>query len=185
MSARVAIPLLALLIVPASAFAEGSPQTVEIASGAYVLTAPEDWKAVPPRSRMLEHELSLPAPEGSEAVAGRLTIMAAGGSVDANISRWIGQFQGTEGGANREGATIDQETVAGMPVTLFDHSGTYMESTGGPFGPKTPREDYRMLAAIIETGATGTYFIKLTGPAETLDPAAEPFRDMVLGITQQ
>lgn len=179
MNTRRVLHCLTLSLLACSTYAEEQTQSVELAGGKFTLTAPATWKVTPPRSQMLEHELQVPAPEGAVAAPGRLTIMAAGGSIDANISRWVGQFQATE-----EEAKVEKETVAGMSVTLFDHAGTYMESMGGPFGPKTPREDYRMLAAIIETGVAGNYFIKLSGPAETLDPAAEPFREMVLGVTK-
>ena len=182
---RIALTLLCLSYAstPAWAQSETKPSaSIELASGALSLTAPEGWESVPPRSGMLEHEMKLPAPEGAEIADGRLTIMAAGGSIQANLSRWVGQFQGTEGGADRSGAKIEEAEADGMKVTLFDHSGTFMQSAGGPFGPKTPMSDYRMLAAIVETGVAGNYFIKLTGPQEVLDPNAEAFREMVLSI---
>ena len=102
--------------------------------------------------------------------------MAAGGSVQANVSRWVGQFQGA----------VEEETeeteVDGMKTTLVDLSGTFLQSAGGPFAPKTPREDYRMLGAIVETGGLGNYFFKLVGPAESVDPAADGFKEMIESI---
>ena len=179
------IALITLLLASSIvAHAEEDTQTIALAEGKLSLTAPSDWQVVEPRSRMLELELSVAAPEGIEAQAGRLTIMAAGGSIEANLSRWVGQFSGTEGGANRDGAKIDKETIEEMQVTLFEHSGTYLDGGGRPFGPKTPRENYRMLAAIIETGIAGNYFIKLVGPQVTLAPCSEPFREMILSVKQ-
>lgn len=149
-------------------------QAIELAGGKLAFDAPKEWQTVPPKSRILEKELHvLPAP-GSEATYGRLTIMAAGGSVRANLDRWVGQFQTTDGEAKPE-----KMEVNGMPAHLLDVSGTYLESAGGPFGPKTPRPGYRMLGAIVETGDSGNYFFKLVGPNETLDPQADAFRAMV------
>ena len=107
-------------------------------------------------------------------------MMAAGGSVDANVARWIGQFQGTDGGADRSGAEIEKADVAGMPTTMIDLSGVYLE--GRPFGPKTPRDGYRMLGAILETGGRNAYFFKLVGPAETVGPVADAFREAVESV---
>ena len=39
-----------------------------------------------------------------------------------------------------------------------------------------------MLAAIIETGTAGNYFLKLYGPGKTVGNAADGFRKMVEGM---
>lgn len=160
-------------------------QKVELADGKLTATAPGDWEVIEPAMRMIEKEFATPAPEGVKAEAGRLTVMAAGGSVQQNIARWVGQFQGTEGGADRSAAETEEMEVDGMKATLVDITGTYMQSAGGPFGPKTPREGWRMLAAIVETGGSGNYFFKLVGPAESVDPAAEGFKAMIASIEKQ
>lgn len=182
-------PVLAVMFL---ALAGGVPspvaaatRVVAVAEGALEFDAPAEWPSVTPGSRIVEHELSAPAPEGSDAAAARLTVMAAGGSVDANVARWIGQFAGTEGGADRSSAKTEEFEAGGMRVTLVDLAGTYLESAGGPFGPKTPRPGYRMLGGIIETGTAGNYFFKLVGPEETVAAAAEPFRALLGGVRKK
>ncbi len=69
-----------------------------------------------------------------------------------------------------------------MPVTVVELGGTYMESMRGPFGPKTPRNEYRLVGAIIETGKVGNYFFKLIGPNEVVSPAADEFRSMIKSL---
>ncbi len=54
------------------------------------------------QTRIVEHEFAIPAAEGDKA-DGRFTIMAAGGSVDANIDRWYAQFSQPDGGSTKEG----------------------------------------------------------------------------------
>lgn len=173
------LPLALLLAAASMASAKETPsQTIEIAGGKLAFDAPEAWENIPPKSGILEKELSVPSPEGSEAKPARLTLMAAGGSVQANLSRWNGQFQGlAEGDTKTEKLTVD-----GMPATVRSLAGTYLESAGGPFGPKTPRPGYRMIGAIVETGGAGNYYFKLIGPAETVDPAAEGFRAMIESV---
>ncbi|MEO0529210.1 MAG: hypothetical protein AAF266_01400 [Planctomycetota bacterium] len=172
------------LVVPSSA-EEATQQTIAIAGGALEFEAPSEWPEVTPGSRILEKELSVQPPEGTEAAPARLTLMSAGGSVQANLARWVGQFKGTEGGADRSAAETEELKPDGMPATLIDLSGTYMESAGGPFGPKTPRPNYRMVAAIVETGGSGNYFFKLVGPEQTVGPAAEEFKAMIGSIRKK
>lgn len=175
------LPLAVLLAATSVGAAEQTADaTVEIAGGALAFDAPEEWESVKPKSRILEKEFSVPAPSDSEAEPARLTLMAAGGSVQANLARWVGQFQATERDPKTERLTVD-----GMPATVIDLSGTFLQSAGGPFGPKTPRPGYRMLGAIVETGAAGNYFFKLVGPAETVDPAAEGFRGMIESLRKK
>ncbi|TWT99942.1 hypothetical protein Pla108_08860 [Botrimarina colliarenosi] len=158
---------------------EAATRAIEVAEGALVFDAPADWESVTPANRIIEHEIAVPAPSGSDAGPARLTVMAAGGSVDANLARWVGQFQGTEGGADRQSAKVEKQQSGGMEITLIDVAGTYLESLRGPFGPKTPRPDYRLVGAIVETKGEGNYFFKLIGPAATVEPAVERFQAMV------
>jgi hypothetical protein len=159
-------------------FAEETRE-IQVAGGAIVFDAPEAWPSVEPANQLIEHELAVAPPEGSNAAAARLTVMAAGGSVEANIARWIGQFQGTEGGADRDTAESEAIEVGGMKATIVEVAGTYLESAGGPFGPKTPRPGYRLVGAIVETQGEGNYFFKLVGPEASVEPASEAFREML------
>ena len=62
-------------------------------------------------------------------------------------------------------------------VTFLTASGTYMESSGGPFsGNKTPREDYTMLAAILPS-PQGPVFLKLTGPNDSVAAMKKAFEE--------
>lgn len=71
-------------------------QVVDLAQGALQLPLPVAWKKGTPRSRIVEHEFTLPKAEGDQE-DGRLTIMSAGGGVEANIARWEAQFQTSNG----------------------------------------------------------------------------------------
>lgn len=76
---------------------------ISLADDRLELIAPEAWKREKPRSRIIEHEFSVPAAEGDEN-PGRMTIMAAGGSVDDNVARWVAQFKQPDGGATKNAA---------------------------------------------------------------------------------
>ncbi len=64
---------------------------------------------------------------------------------------------------------MTDKEIGQYKVTMLDVSGTFSGGMGGPMmgGTPTPEKDYRMLAAVIETGQ-GPWFVKLTGPAKTV-----------------
>jgi hypothetical protein len=167
---------------PVTAVAQEEARAFRIAEGGFSLEAPTGWKRVQPKSGIVETEFAVPS-EG-DAPAGRMTVMGAGGSVQANVDRWYGQFTQPDGAATKDKAVTKTVKIAGCTVTMVDVSGTYKDSPGGPFaGGKTiDRPGYRMLAAIVETPASGSYFLKFYGPAATVAKHAEGFRGMVEGI---
>lgn len=150
---------------------------MELAEGKLVVTTPESWKKKTPKSRIIEHEFEIPPVEGDE-LAGRMTVMGAGGSIDDNISRWIGQFD-LKGNKPKK----EETKVAGQKVYLVDLAGTYKDTPpgAGPFSGAKPifRENYRMLAAIIATEKDGQYFIKFYGPKATVAKNEEAFKKMI------
>jgi len=94
-----------------------------------------------------------------------------GGSIQANIDRWIGQFQGTPESETEKVELGDRE------VTFLTATGTFMQSSGGPFaGEKTPKADYTMLAAILPS-QQGDVYLKLTGPSDSVSAMEDAFRD--------
>jgi hypothetical protein len=154
------------------------PFTVTVAKGAIEFSVTGKWKNVPDKSNMIEEELKIPG-ETEKDDAGRLTIMGAGGTIEANITRWEGQFLGADG--TSPGAKKETKEIAGLKVHLVDLQGTYLDSPRGPFagGPTIKREDYRMLAAIIPTPKSGNYFVKFYGPKKLVDDNEEHFESMI------
>lgn len=95
-----------------------------------------------------------------------------GGGTQANIDRWIGQFEGTPESKTEE---VD---VGDRKMTLLTAKGTYMESAGGPFsGNKTAKPNYTMLAAILPSDK-GAVFLKLTGPDASVAAMQEAFVEL-------
>lgn len=96
-----------------------------------------------------------------------------GGDTGDNIKRWLGQFQGTP---KSESEVVE---INGNKVTFLTASGTYMESSGGPFsGKKTARPGYILLGAVVES-SQGNVFVKLFGPATSVEEVKAPFRELV------
>lgn len=137
------------------------------------LTAPANWKRKQPRSSFVLAEFSLPAADGSDE--GRLTVTTAGGSVEANIERWKGQFSGSSSGAREERL----DTPAGQ-VTLVDLSGEFNDQPG-PFAPAVKRPDYRMIAAIIPVDGQ-LHFVKAVGPQKTIAARADEVKALIRSV---
>ncbi len=148
---------------------------VKAADGKLEFTCSGTWKNVKPKSQMLDVEIKIPQ-AGDDKAGGRLTIMGATGGVQPNIDRWMDQFDGPIVSKTKE------ITVSGLKVHLVDIKGTYSGGMGGPFGPKTSHENYRLLAAIIETEKMGLQFIKLTGPQATLEANKKKFDAFVKSL---
>lgn len=158
------------------------PQTLDLAEGHLQLSVPAAWKQVKPRNRIIQHEFSIPV-VGKDETPGRMTIMAASGSLDANIARWVGQFKSSAGKALGDDAKkVEKKTISNLEVHLVDLTGDYQDKPRGPFGPSVNRPNYRMLAAIVPTAGQGTWFIKLYGPQKTMDAAKKGFDAMIEGI---
>lgn len=153
------------------------PETVKIFD-TLSMTIPAAWKSVAPKSRIIEREYSLIIDTPEEPKT-RVTLMAAGGGVDANIKRWEGQFSG-DVAAKQEKMSVAEQTVHFVKIT-----GTYKETMGGgPFsgGKTVMQDDYAMLGGIIEMKDGKQYFIKMIGPESEVEPQTEAFKKMLKEI---
>jgi hypothetical protein len=171
-----------LALVCTSAGAQEKPGTpFTIGEGHLSFTAPAVWMKKDPAIRIVEAEFAVP-PVAGDQTPGRLTAMGAGGSVDMNIDRWVKQFVGPGGAAAKP--QRDKTTIDGAEIEIVDLSGTYKDSPGGPFagGKEVMRDNYRMLAAIIQTKDKGNYFLKLYGPKATIDASAGGFHDLLKSL---
>lgn len=104
-----------------------------------------------------------------------------GGGVDANIKRWIGQFEQPGGKPSDQAAKINKQTTGGLPVTTIDLSGTYTGAGGPTATSKSNKTGYRLLGAIVE-GPQGGVFFKFTGPAKTVAANEAKFQAMVKSV---
>jgi hypothetical protein len=149
-------------------------------------TKPNGWTAAATTSSMRVAQFALPRTAGDTADAELIVYYfgGSGGSVDANIDRWIGQMQQPDGRASSAVAKRSTRTVNGLPITLVDVSGTYVAemSPGSPQRHNSP--NFRLRAAVVTT-PNGPYFIKLTGPAATVTAAEADFERFLNSIKFQ
>jgi len=150
-------------------------------SGGIKWTPPKRWTVDAPRPmRLATYKVPAAAgdSEGAECVVNYFG-SGQGGSVDANITRWTGQFQ-TPGGQAVTGKT-EKQTSNGIKVTTLDISGTYIASGGPMMQSGPPKPNSRMLAAIVE-GKQGMVFFKFAGPKKTVTAGEAEFKAMLSSI---
>jgi hypothetical protein len=139
----------------------------------YAFSSPAGWKASSPSSSMRKAQFLAPGKSGQSAEVVFFYFGAGGaGGVKANIDRWMGQFQ------KAENKKVEGKTVGDTKVTYARATGTFM--SGRPFGPKTPKEGYALLGAIIE-GKEGAIFVKMTGPEAAVKANADKMIAMAEG----
>jgi hypothetical protein len=153
-----------------------SPASASSSSGELKFKTPDGWTSQTPSSSMRVGQYELPAAEGDIEPASLVVFYfgpGQGGSVEANLDRWMGQIQQPDGGSSKDKAKTDTLTVNGMKVTLLDVSGTY---AGGDMGRGSgpAKSNFRMRAGVIET-PKGGYFVKLVGPEKTVGKWDESF----------
>jgi hypothetical protein len=139
-----------------------------------------DWVRVPAPSDMRAAQYRVPGAEGQDA---ELVIfffgLGQGGDAEANLARWYGQFTQPDGSASRDKAVVTIRTVNDLKVTAVDLAGTYTAMRQG--GPAQATPDQRMLAAVVE-GKGGPWFLRLVGPAATVEAAKPGFDDLLRSL---
>jgi hypothetical protein len=148
---------------------------------AYV--TPQGWQKQPVVSSMRVAEFTLPRADGDseDAVLVVYYFGGSGGSVDANLQRWVGQMQQPDGKPSASVAKKETRTVNGLALTLLDVSGTYVAETAPGSTERHNKPNFRLRAGVIET-ANGPYFIKLTGPARTIAKWDRAFEQFVASL---
>jgi len=139
---------------------------------------PKDWEKEQPSSSMRMAQFRFPGNDGD----GELVIFSGiGGSIDANLNRWYGQFKSETENSVSESAIRTNSQIKDMNVTFSYVEGTYLKSTMGMSGTKTEMPNYALLAAIVAT-PDGLYFFKGTGPKSIMDSQKVNFETFIYSI---
>jgi len=94
--------------------------------------------------------------------------------VKANIDRWTGQVQASDG---KPVVPVTREIQReGFILTTFEATGTYQE--GMPGGPTTPKPETTFRGAVIRT-PDDLYFVRMTGPRAAMDAHAASWNTML------
>jgi len=131
---------------------------------------PRGWVPSMPSSSMRVAEFTLPAAPGDAEDASLVIYFfpGGGGSVDANVDRWIGQMAQPDGSSSKATAkTSTMTSAAGLKLSLVDVSGTYVAEVTPGSAERFHKPGFRLRAAVVET-PDGPYYVKLVGPQATV-----------------
>ena len=137
---------------------------------------PPGWVEEERTSSMRVAQYRLPKAEGDTEDASLVLYyfgQGQGGSVTANIDRWLAQMKQPDGSPVK-GAKDEHLVANGLKVTTVDLSGTYVAETAPGSGTFNNKPDYRLRGAVVET-PNGSYFVKLIGPEKTVTLWNESF----------
>jgi hypothetical protein len=157
--------------------------SIALSAAGLTYTAPASWKPVATSSSMRVAQFAVPRAAGDAQDAEFVLYYfgGAGGTIEANIERWVGQMQQPDGRPSSAVAKRQSRTVNGLKVTLVDVPGTYVAemTPGSPQRHNSP--GFHLRAAVIET-SNGPYFIKLTGPAKTIAASEKSFEAFLASV---
>lgn len=170
--------LLATLLAACATTPAGLEPAEPIELQGLVVTAPRAWESEAPASDMRVAQWSIAAepgdPEDAQVVVFYFGADGAGGP-EANIERWTEQF------AERTGPAVERFEASGLPVILVSLAGRYVAPVQPGAADRHDKPDFRLLAAVVETGE-GPYYVRLLGPAATVAAHEGGFRTMLRSL---
>ncbi len=141
--------------------------TAAVTLDEFAVAVPRQWEKGEPRGPMRIAQWVLPGPGGdAELVAYRFK--GGAGGIEANMTRWKGQFTPAEGTSIEDVATQQEKDVGDLTVHTLDITGHYTAAMLPGSAERHDEPNTRLLAAIVE-GSGDPLFFKATGPAETLE----------------
>lgn len=145
-------------------------------AGGLTWQAPKPFESRTPKSSMRVAEYGIEGDTSSEL--GVFFFGAdQGGSVDANMTRWIGQFTQPDGKETQ--AKRSERTVKGIDVSLVEAQGTFSGGMAMPGAPQPAAIMDAMLLAGIAKGPGGPVFFKLVGPRASVEAARGAFDGLI------
>jgi hypothetical protein len=154
--------------------ADAAPAAAGAAAGSIEMDLPKGWEKQAPSTNMRIAQAAIPGPGGPGEFAVFFFGPGGGGSVQANIERWVGQVETSD---HPKPETFE---AGGMKVTWVDAKGTLKASQMGP-APSASMSDARLYGAVVE-GPGGPWFFKATGPDKTLAPQRDAFVTMLKSV---
>ena len=147
--------------------------------------APKDWKVGPGSNEMRVLEAKLAKAEGDADDAELVVFFfgkGGGGGVADNIKRWKGQVVPPEGKTADDISKVTDFKVGDKVKATYLNmqAGTYA-AKARPVDPKSPttqNKNYRLLGVVFESDG-GPFFIKVTGPAKTIEKHEKAFEAWV------
>jgi hypothetical protein len=164
-----------------------TPRTLEklpdgrFALGPFSVAVPAGWTEKPITSSMRTAQFALPGPAGEAELVVYYFGEGGAGGVQANLDRWLEQFQQPSGKPSKDVAKVEKTKLGGQEATLVSVSGRYVTTTMPGGGDPIDKADQALIGAIVES-PRGPYYWKLVGPKATVDAHAPKVRAMLTSL---
>jgi hypothetical protein len=163
--AQLAMITLGLALALTRSWAEDSKTTLSF-------DTPAEWKAEPVKGMGSQAGWKI-EPVKDDPEAAHVTLYnfgGMGGTLDANVERWCGQFKQADGTAfAKDKAKIEKFEVNGLKVATVEIHGTFVGMRGNE-----SKAGYRLIAVMVE-GKGGPWFLRLLGPDKTVEKTRDAY----------
>jgi len=140
-------------------------------------SVPKRWTAMPAREmRVATYAVPKADGDAEDGECYAAFFPGSGGNVEANIERWVGQFESAEVSGK------ESKEINGLKVSTVQVTGTYSGMGGGMMmGQGVKKEHYRLLGAVVEA-PEGLVFFKCTGPSKTVAAAEAEYNTLLQSL---
>lgn len=159
-----------------------APQAGQDEAANLRFTPPASWESQAVSSSMRKAQFRVPGKAGDAELVVYYFGPQGAGSPEANISRWVSQFQNPDGTPIAD-AQPSRRQLNGLEVTTVEVTGRYVASMQGTTDERHGKTDQRMLAAIVEAGE-GPYYLKMIGPDATVSENRGGFELLLKSLEQ-
>ena len=135
---------------------------------------PANFRQVPPANQMRLAEVQVPDASGDASKASTIVFSTAGGTVEANLDRWVRQVLDASGQPAK--ATIAQRETGGTSWSHIESTGSFVGMGEGP-----AKAEWMLRGAVVKL-PKGLLFVKMTGPAEAMKAHGAGFDAMMAGM---
>ena len=140
-------------------------------------TTPKGWSELPARSMRFATYATPPVSgdrEGGECAVFHFGA-GQGGAVDANLDRWVAQFE------HAHDVTRSKREQHGLKISRVKVAGDYLAPSGPMMESSSTKPGFMLLGAIVE-GPNGSVFFKFTGPEKSVRAAEPDFESMLASL---
>lgn len=148
------------------------PLGQQASAAPFTWTAPPGWKETKPSSsmRVAQFEADVKWDDGVPVVCALFG--AIGGGRQANVDRWIAQFQQKDGTDSKSKAKVTETQRDGLTVVRVELTGAFSD---GMVNPPRQTDDGMLLGGIVESADGASIYVKMTGPREGMAAQSAAF----------
>ena len=167
--------------VPIQPMPSATPPTIEAANDpGMTWVTPARWSTAAERPmRFATYTVPAAAGDVEPAEPGECAVfhfgLGQGGAVDANLDRWVSQFE------KPLGIVRSASEVAGLRISRVKVRGDYLAPSGPMMEAGSLKQDWMLLGAIVE-GRNGSVFFKFAGPRATVLASQSEFDAMLASL---